>query len=427
MNIEKLDTLLRNKLQWVESEVHENELNSVFEKMEIRKKKPAGIIVGGVAAILLCLGAVYFSMHGSQRSSVTNSSLVTAQVIKRESPFREPGQNEKVTDPPAKQYADPLSNAPAEARNFNPSGKPKATHPMVSWQDVKQGLDVENFQHLNLTKNALQKIRHDYQPVPTVFSIEPLLAKRESRSRPKGFDLLLDLTKPELSFWFSPMMSFEHSGIRKGSEEKVHFQYMDRATSSEKPVLTMNSGVKLQFKLFSYLQLGTGIGYFQTGNAYDYDYKINDIPVVDSASGRIVAYIHRPDSLSARVKASGKNISSYIEIPLSLRIDLYKNTRFRIGIEPSYALQIQSGHSGEHIDPVTLKLNGDRSSKTRCGNMQIGLPVTFMISNRAGLSLAPYYGRALQSVTLNNNENKQRTYAGIRFSFNYNLYPSTTK
>ncbi len=226
---------------------------------------------------------------------------------------------------------------------------------------------------------------------------------------------------PELGFWIAPAISFETSKLKAGSEEKVHVNYMAMKEKSERPLFSVNTGFELQFRLMPFLNFSSGISYFRTGNSYDYNYAINKIPVIDSASNTIKAYITLPDSNAAKIKSKGRHVVSYIEVPLRFRFTVYKSSNYRIGIEPAYTFQFLSSEKGDKMDPVNMQLTAFKSYKSLTGNLQLAVPFSFRLKNNFGFSIAPFAGRAAGNVYNGADLNTNRLYTGLRMSLNYRL------
>jgi hypothetical protein len=429
MNIEKLDTLLQNKMQRHESEVHDHELNSIFENMGVRKKRPLAYIIFGISVLMLSASILVYNTSSVKKASL---SVKESPVIIDQAGEMENQGIKKELVKPGSPRLDKQNNI--KSLSLMGNGKDRSASPVNLRSSVSFGSRVDDM----LTDPETDKnIKDDYSLVymglekkPYIYrpKIQPVAFPEKDgfifhpRSARKVFSRFLAITKPELSFWVSPMLSFERTSMDGVEDGKVHKDYISKANSFEKPIFTLNSGIKLQFRLLRGLYIGTGIGYFQSGYAYDYDYRINNIAIEDSATGRIKGYIPKPDSQSRHVVAKGSHVGKYMELPLSTRFNLMNFGKFTLGLEPSYSLQILLQSKGEFMHPVTLQLSSDKSYRARTGNIQLSIPVNYKINDKISLYFTPYYGKALQPVSII--ENRYRNYAGIKLSINYKLYNS---
>jgi hypothetical protein len=420
MNIEKLDTLLRDKLQGIESGVHENELAAVFAGAGVRKKNRKAFYLWMFAAVLgiSCLGAYLLKMPqtlanmpaASPQETTTPAEvalLPEAGVKRKQEGLIQAGKAPVVKH---KKEGSGFKRKTVQAITALNEQLAKEVVPTSGFED-----DTENSK-LNMAGITRRKQLYDLSAEGQV-KVPELGRIIKKQSLLNGF---LASAKPELSGWISPMASYETFSISNAADNKVHMDYEANRKGKEKPMLTLNTGLKLQFNVLPFLQFGTGVGYFQSGNSYSYQYDINRIPVIDSATQKIIAYLTRPGK---HVEVSGRHVLCYAEIPLSLKLNVFTSPRIAIGIESAYALQILLSTKGQYIDPVSLELNNNRAGyKTRVGNFQIGIPIQYKLNKLTSLHIMPYYGHALQPVTSNPYETIQRTYTGLRLSINYKLY-----
>ncbi len=79
MNKEKLDTLLRNKLQWHESEVQEAEMKAVFGAMGVTRKKRSIMPYLGLFVLVLAVSLGLFVTFSDNSKSELNPSSIESK------------------------------------------------------------------------------------------------------------------------------------------------------------------------------------------------------------------------------------------------------------------------------------------------------------------------------------------------------------
>lgn len=436
MSIEKLDILLRSKLHRHESDVHSSELDSVFQKMGIpkqsKKKSPYFALLGAALLVLTTAGLTYWIVAPTEKKSIqvaiSNGISQTKIVLPKTD-----GQIENLSSDIDQNN---ISNSMPKLNGFQKKSKEIVTD-FLSIHGVNSHLVFNNSSIMNYNNIVEDKLESSLllaefkktmfvqnEPLPTIV-LAPISTQYLFNKKQFSFRKFIHFMQPELGYWIAPMYSSQVTSIPESEKDKVHESYQVNKDKSEQGAITVSTGLNVQFGILPFLNFGTGIGYIQTGTSYNYDYKINRIPIIDSATQKIVGYINKHDSLSKHVQSRGRNITSFIEVPFRFHFKLYNSEKFKFGIQPAYTLQFFTKNSGEYMDPVTLQLRTERNVKLSTGNMQLGIPLEFRINQSFGLTLTPFIGSSRKTFANNGVEQHKTIYSGIRTTLIYKLYNKT--
>lgn len=449
MNKEKLDTLLRSKLQWHESEVQEAELKAVLSAMGVTRKKKSFLPYFGLAVLVLAISFglfVTFSDHsnGKLNPSLTESTGAAGKSDPLFVPDNAPNTEMNTASNEIEKHIKPdvSDSKTVHAEKEKSTGIKPAFTSLPRDIDNSYGrsgsadypgfaMPASDFSASGVEENTGRySLLADIEHFPVEINDEGIAGskvniqndnKSYEESKSSKFKNLMTKLGPEFGIWIAPALSFESSNLKAGSEEKVHMDYMTLKDKSERPLFSVNTGFEFQFRLMPFLNFSSGVAYFSTGNSYDYDYAINKIPVIDSATNIIKAYITLPDSNAAKIKSRGRHVVSYVELPFRFRFTVYKSPTIRIGVEPAYTFQFLSSEKGEKMDPVSMQLTAFKSYKSLSGNLQLAVPFSFDLKNKFGYSITPFAGRAVGNVYNGADLNTYRLYTGIRMSLNYRL------
>lgn len=450
MKIEDLDTQLRNKLQFVESDIHPDEMDGVMAGLGLpqkRKTKPYLWIVG---AFLLFAGSSAILYWATDTFKQNQPVALDNKTIAKTAPQAAPTPLENIAPIHTKKETNSTLNSNNTTLSIE-KNVAKGQHQIMNSSKVKT-IEFAIKNPVNETNETKPNVETQKSSTPTSFSKSSLISlnttqkgiademipvclcpldqlkklgqtfETEAPKIPEKtyFDLKRTLN-PELSFWVSAQSTNEQKSLIFANEMRVHKNFLSNYNKGLRNNWTTNAGVNLRVNLLPFLKLGTGVGYINTGQAFNYDFKINNIPVEDSATGNILGYITKPDSSSAHIVEKGAHNATYFSLPLSLSFKLFGAPRFEIGIEANYTHQWLLSEKGNSLAHNTLRLNASKTFKSSIGNYQLALPISFNPAQRTSFTLSPYFGKALQNVETNTILNTQRKYAGIQFSVNYRL------
>lgn len=224
-----------------------------------------------------------------------------------------------------------------------------------------------------------------------------------------------------INFWVAPSISNESASVDKNNSPKVHEEYLALNRQATANLGTVNAGVKLNVHPTHYLTIGTGLGIVNIGNAYKFDYNIKKIPVIDSATDVIKFYINKPDSSASRVKGSGRFVATYLELPVALNLRIYETSRFKLELLPTINCQILVRQNGKQIEFQTLQPTSKIYNKKIQLNYSIGVPFTWKSRlPRISYTAMPYFnfGNKFNSQKY---IQTQSQYYGLQCSLNFKL------
>lgn len=118
---------------------------------------------------------------------------------------------------------------------------------------------------------------------------------------------------------------------------------------------------------------------------------MNDIPVIDSASGDILAYIDRDSPL--QVSDYSKNSYTYFNLPLSMRFDLPLSYRWTITGEAIHNFSFLMKASEHVVSTSDLQIEEGSTqnfSKT-VNSYQFRLGLRYTLNSNFDLALEPSY------------------------------------
>lgn len=430
MKIEELDSLLRNKIQFIESDVHESEQAALFDKLNGSYSKKTGLLLWH-KVLFICIGIAGIAMLAlftTTKNQITTNTNKTNPTLTETPTFTKVENDAKINNTNSTEITASTINYNTSITNTEINSNPKPIKNIVTNAEISEtNSNFSNNTNINTALN-LASVNYKYnislEQLPPYFAtnntikIIPPIAKTTQTNLAKFSSL-----KPQLSAWVAPTLSNEKTTVNGIDNRKVHESFASIANNSQSKLFTINTGINLQLKPFSFLKLGTGLNYFSSGNSYNYAYKINRIPVIDSATQNILGYITKPDSTSTSVKENGSHSVRYLDIPLNLNFTLLKNKRYTFGIESALSMQLFLKEKGGNVDyATTIFRKNNTSYAKRQLNFQLGFPVVIGPEKKLNYSITPFYGSALGNISNTNTLNKSRNYSGIRFSINYQLF-----
>ncbi len=427
MSKEKLDILLQSKLSHLESDVQDSERDAIFAQFGMAKKRRGLLPIFGIASMCFLAGiGVSFFVFNQEKLNVSsnyNSSNTAA------SSMQEQLSTNKSKDINSPEIKPSLTVAFPKVKPEIGVQKPTINVPYVSHENnlvapsISNELEIESkIEMAQLKMGGFQRNQFEFglDALEKVLYFKNVLSPYVKKE--KGLLKVAKYLKPELSFYLAPQFAFEKLKASSTNAEYMNSDYLSNKSNFESSKLTINAGFGLNFNVFSNVSIGTGIGYYSSSNNYNYNYIINKIPIIDSATQKILGYIKLPDSSSARVQTQGKKVSRYIELPLSMRFKLYANNKFQIGFEPSFSLQFLTQTSGQYMDMVSLKLVNQNNMKSRNGNFQFAFPLRFIAGQQTAFNISPFFGRTASNISNIQHDNRYRIYSGIKFSINYKIF-----
>lgn len=421
--MKRLDILLRNKLSWHESEVQEAELAAIIKAMpEYRKKRRVWpFLLSGILLMGTGIGIGVWIQKNSHKSAASLATEPFAERSELQSPLKTPFQNAGASeDKNSEQII--ISNKSVENKKHPvPSGQTFAApvpgeEPIAgSFPEFSQD---EAGRHLSMSLASIRRYAYFFTEAEPVVAVHNQTIMKNSTTRMKKFQ---ERFQPVLSFWSAPLVSMEKNKILNQNSETVHKNYHELTASAIKPLYSVSAGMSFQIRMMPVFSVASGVSYYSLGESYRYNYKINNIPVIDSATSRILGYLYKPDSLAHQVYSKGVLRRTFLEIPLRLHFEVFKYRSLTFALEPAVTLQFLKHSSGETIDRQSLRPVYE-TVKSKSTNLQMGIPVSFALNGPFGMSVTPFAGRTINNMSLTDGEKKVLLYGGIRLALNYKLF-----
>lgn len=436
MKLEDLDTLLRNKLQFKETEVSLDERNKVFAGVGIsqtQERKPVYAWLAMLGCLILGVGVLLNSDKKNQIDTLVSAENaeqkelnIEGEIIENKEaqmPNSDPNQS---TEPFTKQNNISSKRPMIDTNILNSLSR--ITEGISEKNNTKLGIGVVETKRLNnsiiLTsdvRNIDMIVRSPLKEGLTASLANPIWEFDASKIKQTKGNRLFKYLNPQISIYSTALGSLEEKTTKEPNSDYVHKSYISEYNAGNQRNWTLNTGFNLKLNFLGFLNIGSGLGLINTGSSYDYDFLVNEIPVEDSATGFIFGYISRPDSISQRIKEKGKSSVTYLEVPLQFNFRLFNYKKWQLGIEGAYTFQTLIKSRGRSLNQTSLLVDGESKYTNRLRNYQIGLPITYNLSSRNSITIMPHWGKALGNTESNNNINTTRKYNGLRVSFNYNL------
>jgi hypothetical protein len=201
---------------------------------------------------------------------------------------------------------------------------------------------------------------------------------------------------------FCPAYNLNSTSVNSSKSDMVHKNYNQLSNESVKPDFGYSFGLILGYGFLN-LNLKSQVAYTTINLNGDYNYKNENIPIIDSATGKIISYIYKPDSNGVVMK-SGITYN-YLEIPLTLGYEYRLNNKWgiRADIGIYYLLQLQS--KGSLIDYSNLQLtssgnDGKYPMRKSSYGWSLGLGLVYK-SKFLDYSVEPVYKKTLSSLYTN--------------------------
>ncbi|HAD98605.1 MAG TPA: hypothetical protein DCG19_14435 [Cryomorphaceae bacterium] len=181
-------------------------------------------------------------------------------------------------------------------------------------------------------------------------------------------------------------------------EGKTHKQFDQANDNAVIPGLGWDAGAELRYRVWKSFRLSSGLGINKVVTRNQYDYTVNEIPVIDSATGNILAYI--PVNSAQRVTQGSNNIYNFINIPVSLYYEKPLMGRWTFTAEAIHHTSILLSQSSYKLNSTTLEVN--REEREELNNMinafQLRLGLRYRVGSNFYLAVEPSYRAYYQDV-----------------------------
>jgi hypothetical protein len=222
---------------------------------------------------------------------------------------------------------------------------------------------------------------------------------------------------------FTPSLSGKFTSANKQNPNLLNPLYESLVAKSEKIAFATSYGINVQFHPASRFYISSGLFVTQRTEQVDYDYNITNYP--DSNGNRVViGYSNLAPPDQHRIKYAGSNSYHFIEIPLNIGfkqpISPIFEWRSQIGL--SYlALMQRNGKKGDAISLELIDLaNVQLTQQNIATNVKTGL---YYNRSRFAIGVEPVFGLNLNSLSDGNSaliKTKPYSY-GLNISTNFKL------
>lgn len=202
-------------------------------------------------------------------------------------------------------------------------------------------------------------------------------------------------TKLEVRFFMAPtynMPSLEYSQ----DVASTHKQFDEATNDALKPGWGIDAGFELRYRVYKNFRISSGFTYREIVTQNNYDFEINEIPVIDGATGKILGYI--PSSQPQRVQESSSNLYSFLNIPLSLYYEKPLRGPWVLTGEAINNISFLVNQSAYGIDPTSLEVESteDGGFNKTISSYQFRLGLRYKVTENFYLAIEPAYRKAYQ-------------------------------
>jgi hypothetical protein len=223
---------------------------------------------------------------------------------------------------------------------------------------------------------------------------------------------------------FTPSLSGKFTSANKQNPNLLNPLYKSLVAKSEKIAFATSYGINVQFHPVSSFYISSGLFVTQRTEQVDYDYIITNFAQSDGNTGIITHYDNLVPADQHRIKYAGSNSYHFIEIPLNIGfkqpISPIFEWRSQIGL--SYlALMQRNGKKGDAISLELIDLaNVQLTQQNIATNVKTGL---YYNRSRFAIGVEPVFGLNLNSLSDGNSaliKTKPYSY-GLNISTNFKL------
>jgi hypothetical protein len=221
---------------------------------------------------------------------------------------------------------------------------------------------------------------------------------------------------------YSPQVSSHTLVANAALADYKHKDYDSIRARQERGGYSYNASFGIEYRIKSFI-FQTGIGYKRYTETLSYNFTNNNIPVLDSATGRILGYITIPGGVPTQY--SHVNTYNYITIPLMAGYSFRLSQKFGLLAKAGGELMYLSSNTGQAIRPDDLSLQSVSEMKIlRAANYTLfaNIAVEYRLSKILSISLGPDFRQLQRSIYTDKAPAAWRPWsAGINFSTRISL------
>lgn len=196
----------------------------------------------------------------------------------------------------------------------------------------------------------------------------------------------------------SPSYTFGSYKTKAGSDSLIHENYKEIRDKSEKGGFSLSGGLNIECYLNKRLSVTSGLIYNSFRITGKYDFTNNKIPVVDSATKKIVGYITINDTIGTHFKIDNKY--NFIEVPVIITYRAFKFKRLSFDLKTGGNFMYLLSSDEKILNPTKLKIqdiSGDHFNKTNW-SLMAGLSCTYDINGIISVGFEPMWRKIVDPL-----------------------------
>jgi len=365
------------------------DMSALLDGQKLRSKK--GIWVGLALLGLLFFGGglflfqpqdakQYYAPRNIEKTTLKPSTLSSGWV---DTDKNKNVQKSEVVEAPTFAQTKNKSLVPVKNRNANQSSETSlnslggnSTEIQNLHEEYSTGFTQRFFTYKNIPAILQKNIPNNLNFMDN--EIEPL---QDEKAKATGF---------ELRFYMAPtynMPSFTYNV----NEEKKHKDFAKATQNAMKPGWGIDAGFEMRYRLSRNLLISSGFSYREIITQNNYDFEVNEIPVIDSATGNILAYL--PISQSEHRVEQSNNMFGFFNIPVSLYFEKPLASGWTVTGEAIHHTSILLNQSSYKLNPTTLEIQPERNKGLNkvINGYQLRVGLRYKVQDNFYLALEPSY------------------------------------
>ena len=198
----------------------------------------------------------------------------------------------------------------------------------------------------------------------------------------------------------TPQFAFRSFGMNTSKASIAHKNYQSIRNGQDKPMPSFAVNLYAECKISASLGFQTGVSYTQGGYFADYNYKVTEIPVRDSATHTILGYVQVSDSAGTHL--SSRQSFSYVEIPFLVGYSFQVAPKWRMGIRAGGSIQKLQLVNATVVDPEALTLSklSTKDQQVRSVNYsyQLALGVYYAVKPKFYIMAEPVFKKSIHPL-----------------------------
>ncbi|MCC6685039.1 MAG: outer membrane beta-barrel protein [Bacteroidia bacterium] len=223
----------------------------------------------------------------------------------------------------------------------------------------------------------------------------------------------------------TPQFAFRSFGMNTSKASIAHKNYQDIRNGQDKPMPSFAVNVYAECKISASLGFQTGVSYTQGGYFADYNYKVTEIPVRDSATHAILGYVQVSDSAGTHL--SSRQSFSYVEIPFLVGYSFQVAPKWRMGIRAGGSIQKLQLVNATVVDPEALTLSklSTKDQRVRSINYsyQLALGVYYAVKPKFYIMAEPVFKKSIHPLMNATSLSRETLFSyGMNLGIMYKLF-----